>query len=174
MPFNSELEKTPQQKFSADAPVVNLVESVDYIFKKLGVSDEWFRNPSCLYDRTEKVAGMTNTYLQPTRIGRKIVIGEAVFFYGRKFNLTPKIFETLQYDIPADVLSFVEKRIRETLTDYMSIHIGNFRLNMDINGGIIEALSNIGFEEPFKYLSINTVLTISDLEKMIQSLLEIS
>lgn len=39
------VDVTVAQEFSADAPVLNLVESVEYFFAKLGVSDFSYRNP---------------------------------------------------------------------------------------------------------------------------------
>ncbi len=117
---------------------------------------------------------MTNVYLKPTRIGRKAVLGKADFFYGRKFNLMPDIYEMVSYDALADVFAFVENRLRETLTDYMSIHNGNFRLNLDIKNGMITDLAKMGFDGQFSYLSNNTILTFGDLMKVIHSLLEIS
>lgn len=56
----------------------------------------------------------------------------------------------------------------------MSIHKGNFRLSLDIKNGVITSLSKIGFDEQFQSLSKNMILTISDLDKIIQSVLEIS
>jgi hypothetical protein len=166
----SEIKNAVEQEFSATAPVVNLVEGVDHIFHKLGISKSFFRNPSAEDDSDEKVAGMTNTYLKPTRIGRKAVLGKADFFYGRKFNLMPVAYEILSYDAPADVFSFVESRIRDTLTDYMSIHKGNFRLNVDIKGGVITDFVKMGFDGQFSYIAKNTIMTIADLEKIILSL----
>jgi len=46
MADTSRINNTVKQKFSATAPVVNLVEGVDYIFNKLGISKSSFRNPS--------------------------------------------------------------------------------------------------------------------------------
>lgn len=165
-----EIKKAVKQEFSATAPVVNLVESVDYVFNKLGISESFFCNPSAKDNSDEKVAGMTNTYLKPTRIGRKAVLGKADFFYGRKFNLMPVAYEIVSYEAPADVFSFIENRIKETLTDYMSIHQGNFRLNLDIKGGIITDFVKMGFDGQFSYLAKNTIITIGDLAKIIHSL----
>ena len=136
----------------------------------LGFQNLFFCNPSAKDDSDEKVAGMTNIYLKPTRIGRKAVIGKADFFYGRKFNLMPVAYEMVSYDAPADVFSFVENRIKETLTDYMSIHQGNFRLNLDIKGGVITDFVKMGFDGQFSFLAKNTIMTIGDLSKIIHSL----
>jgi hypothetical protein len=174
MTDTSEIKNAVKQEFSADAPVINLVEGVDYIFNKLGISKSSCRNPSGPNESGGKAAGMTNVYLKPTRIGRKAVLGKADFFYGRKFNLMPNIYEMVHYDAPADVFAFVENRLRETLTDYMSIHNGNFRLNLDIKNGVITDLAKMGFDGQFRYLSNNTILTFGDLTKVIHSLLETS
>ena len=174
MTYKSEITNEEQQEFSADSPVLNLVVGIDYIFNKLGVAESTFRNPSSLSEENEKVAGMTSSYLQPTRIGRKALVGKADFFYGRKFNLTPDVYEIVSFDAPMDIFSFVESRVRETLTDYMSIHRENFKFSLDIKNGVITSLSKIGFDEQFKYLSKNMILTISDLDKIIQSVLETS
>ena len=174
MTHNFDLTSEEQQAFSEDSLVLNLVVGIDYIFNKLGVVESTFRNPSGLSDENEKVVGMTNTYLQPTRIGRKAVVGKTDLFYGRKFNVTPAVYEIVSFDAPMDISSFVESRVRETLTDYMSIHRESFKLNLDIKNGVITSLSKIGFDEQFKYLSKNMILTISDLDKIIQSVLEIS
>ena len=122
--------------------------------------------------RLKKLPEFTNTYLKPTRISRNVALGSMIFFYGRKFNLLPEIFETVPYDAPADVLSFLENRIKQTLTDYMSIHKGNFRLNLDVKDGIIINLVNIGFDGQFAFLSKNATFTVGDLEKIILSLME--
>lgn len=172
MPEKTEIKNTERQKFSKTAKVINLVAAVDHIFNKLEISESSIRNPSAQNDRIEKLAGMTNTYLHPTRISRKLVLWDAVFFYGRKFNLLPEIYETIPYDAPADVFSFVKNRIKETLTDYMSIHKGNQRLNLDVKDGVITSLFKIGFDGHFTYLSKNKVLTVGNLEKIIRSLLE--
>ncbi len=165
-----EIKNAVKQEFSVHSPVVNLVEGVDYIFNKLGISKSCFRNPSAKNDSGEKVAGMTNTYLKPTRLGRKAVLGNTDFFYGRKFNLMPAAYEIVSYDAPADVFSFIESRISETLTDYMSIHNGNFRLNLDIKGGVITDLVKMGFDGQFSYLSNDSILTLGDLSKIIHGL----
>ena len=170
MTVTPETKDAVKQEFAAHSPVINLVESVDYIFNKLGISKSCFRNPSVKNDPDEKVAGMTNLYLKPTRLGRKAVLGNTDFFYGRKFNLMPVAYEKVSYDAPADVFAFIESRISETLTDYMSIHNGNFRLNIDIKGGVITDLVKMGFDGQFSYLSNTSVLTIGDLTKIIQSL----
>ena len=102
------------------------------------------------------------------------MLGKADFFYGRKFNLMPVAYEIVSYDAPADVFSFVENRIKETLTDYMSIHQGNFRLNLDIKGGVITDFAKMGFDGQFSYLAKNTIMTIGDLARIINSLLEAS
>jgi hypothetical protein len=149
-----------------------MVACVDYFFRKLGISNSSCRNPSGKNDSFEKVAGLTNIYLKPTRIGRKAVLGSAVFFYGRKFDLLPVAYEIVPYDAPADVFSFVENRIRETLTDYLSIHKGSFMLNLDIRDGVITDLSKIGFDDQFNYLEIDKILSIGDLSKIINSLRE--
>lgn len=172
MTNTSGIKNAAVQEFSSKAPVVNLVEGVDYIFEKLGIAKSSFRNPSARGDADEKVAGMTNTYLKPTRIGRKAVLGNADFFYGRKFNIMPVAYEIVSYEAPADVFSFVEKRIEETLTDYMSIHKGNFRLNLDIKEGVIKDLVKMGFDKQFSYLSNNAVLTVGDLARIIHTLAE--
>lgn len=161
-----------RQGFAETAPVVNLVAVVDYIFNKLGISESSMVFPLHPEDPVKKVAAMTNTYLKPTRISRNVMLGSMIFFYGRKFNLLPEIFETIPYEAPADVLSFVENRIKQTLTDYLSIHKGNFRLNLDVKDGIIINLVNIGFDGQFAFLSKNAMLTVGDLEKIILSLME--
>ena len=112
-------ENTTEQEFSMEAPVLDLVACVDYFLNQHGLSSSSFRNPSAENESSEKVAGMTNIYLKPTRIGRKAVLGDAFFFYGRKFDLLPEAYEIVSYDAPADVFSFVKNRIRETLTDYL-------------------------------------------------------
>ena len=172
MTATSEKKIAARQKFSKSAPVVNLVTTVDYIFNKLGIAESSFRTPSSQSDQAEMVAGMTNTYLQPTRIGRKALLGDIVFFYGRKFNLTSDVFETVPYDTPADVLSFVENRVKKTLTDYMSIHKGNLRLNIDVQNGKITSLVKTGFDDQFSFLSKNDMLTVGNLEKVIKSLMD--
>lgn len=174
MTYKSGITNEKQQEFSADSPILNLVAGIDHIFNKLGVTESAFRNPSNLSEEKEKVAGMTSSYLQPTRIGRKSVVGKCDFFYGRKFNVTPDVYEIVSFDAPMDIFSFVESRVRETLTDYMSIQKENFKLNLDIKNGVITSLSKIGFDEQFKYLSKNMVLTISDLDKIIQNVMETS
>ena len=174
MTYKSETTNAEQQEFSADSPVLNLVVGIDYTFNKLGVAESTYRNPSGRSEENEKIAGMTNTYMQPTRIGRKAVVGKVDFFYGRKFNVAPEVYETVSFDAPIDILSFFENRVRETLTDYMSIHRGNFRLSLDIQNGVITSFSKIGFDEQFTYLSKNTIMTINDLDKIVQSVLEIS
>ncbi|MBU0480321.1 MAG: hypothetical protein KKG47_04390 [Proteobacteria bacterium] len=174
MTFTSEITDEEPQEFAADSPVLHLVVGIDYIFTKLGVTESCFRNPSNLSEENAKVAGMTNSFLQPTRIGRKAVLGKADFYYGRKFNLTPDVYELVSFDAPKDIFAFVENRVRETLTDYMSIHRENFRLSLDIQNGVITSLSKIGFDEEFTYLLKNTVLTIGDLEKIIQGVLAIA
>ena len=174
MTYKSEITDAEQQEFSADSTVLNLVAGIDYIFNKLGVAESAFRNPSGQSEENEKVAGMTNSYLLPTRIGRKAVVDKVDIFYGRKFNVAPDVYEIVSFDAPIDIFSFVESQVRETLTDYMSIHRGTFMLNLDVKNGVITSLSKIGFDEQFKDLSKNMILTISDLDKIIQSVLEIS
>lgn len=166
MTEKSEANNILRQEFSADSPVINLLESVDYIFDKLGIPDSSYRNPSQKNNVSEKIAGLTNTYLQPTRIGRKAVLGEADFFYGLKFNLTPVVFETIPYDAPSDVYSFVQNRLKETLTGYISIHKDNFKLNLDVRNGVITALVKMGFDGQITFLSKNMILTIADLERI--------
>jgi hypothetical protein len=39
-----------------------------------------FHNPSYQSSAAEKVCGMTNTYLQPVRIGRKAVFGSLILY----------------------------------------------------------------------------------------------
>ncbi|MBU0676080.1 MAG: hypothetical protein KJ950_15695 [Proteobacteria bacterium] len=108
MTYKVEITNADQQEFSANSPVLNLVVGIDYIFNKLGVPESTFRNPSGQSEENEKVAGITNTYLQPIRIGRKVVVGKADFFYGRKFNVVPNVYETVSFDAPKDIFSFVE------------------------------------------------------------------
>lgn len=172
MTEKTDIHNSFKQEFSEDGPVVNLVESVDYIFKKLDVPDSSYRNPSSQNNASEKMAGLTNTYLQPTRIGRKAALGSVDFFYGQKFTLLPIAFETVPFETPSDVFSFVRNRILKTLTGYISIHQGDFRLNMDVRNGIISGLVKMGFDDQFTFLSNNTVLTLGNLESIIQILLE--
>ena len=174
MSQTSIMDITAQQKFSETAHVVNLVTAVDFILDKLNISESCFRTPSSQSDRSEKVAGLTNTYLKPTRISRKVLLGNIIFFYGRKFNLMPEAFETVSFDTPENVLSFAENRIRTTLTDYISIHKDNLRLNIDIQNGKIISIAKMGFSNQFPFLSDNAILTVGNLEKMIQGLLEMS
>ena len=146
--------------------------AVDDIFTRFGVSGFSRELSSQPKDRVLKVAALTKTYLQPTRISRSVTLGGVIVFYGQKFNLLPEIYETVPYEAPADVLSFVENRIKQTLTDYLSIHKGNFRLNMDLKDSIITSLVITGFDGQFSFLSKNAALTIGDLEKIILSLME--
>jgi len=167
----TEIHDNFKQEFSEDGPVINLVESVDYIFKKLGVPDSSYQNPSSQNNASEKIAGLTNTYLQPTRIGRKAALGNVDFFYGQKFTLLPIAFETVPFETPSDVFSFVRNRILETLTGYISIHQENFRLNLDVRNGVISGLVKMGFDDQFTFLSNNMILTLGNLERIIQHLL---
>jgi hypothetical protein len=166
-----EIDVAVEQEFTADAPVLDLVESVDYFFSKLGISDSSYRNSSKKNNASEKIAGMTNTYLQPTRIGRKAVLGEVDFFYGLKFNLMPEVFENVPFDTLSDVNSFVQNRIGETLTGYISVHKGNLRLNVDVRNGVITELVKMGFDGQFTFLSKNELLTIGDLERFMKILI---
>jgi hypothetical protein len=159
-----------KQDFSTDAPVLNLVESVDYFFAKLGIPDSSYQNPSKQNNASEKIAGMTNTYLRPTRIGRKAVLGEINFFYGLKFNIMPEVFETVPFDTLSDVYSFVQNRIKETATGYISIHQKNARLNLDVRNGVITELIKMGFDDQFTSLSKHELLTIGDLERIMKIL----
>jgi hypothetical protein len=163
-----EMTGTIGQKFTADAPVLNLVESVEFFFSKLGVPDSSYRNPSKKNDTSEKIAGLTNTYLQPTRIGRKVVLGEAEFFYGLKFNIAPKVFETVPYDTPSDVYTFFQNRIKKTLSGYISVHQENFRLNLDVRNGIITELVKMGSDGHFAFLSKSALLTMGDLGRIMK------
>lgn len=169
-----EISEAEGQEFSAASPVLNLVAGIDSIFTERGVAAAVFRNPSGQSKEHEKVAGLTNTYLQPIRIGRKAVFGKVDFYYGRKFNVAPDVYEIVPFEAPLDIFSFVERRFNETLTDYLSIHRENFRLSLDIKNGVITSLSKIGFDEQFKDLSRNMLLTIRDLDRIIQTVLEIS
>ena len=47
MPDTPKIKKTVKQEFSETAPVVNLVEGVDYVFSKLGISKSFFLQPFC-------------------------------------------------------------------------------------------------------------------------------
>lgn len=172
MADTSEKNKVVKQEFSSKSPLLNLVEAVDYILHKLGIAESCCRNPSCRLDSGEKISGMTNTYLKPTRIGRKAVLGKADFFYGRKFNLMPSAYELVAYDAPVDVLLFLENRLIETLTDYMSVHLGNFTLNVDIKYGEMTDLVKMGFDGQFTYLSKNAVMTMKDLAMIVDDLLK--
>lgn len=163
-----------KQEFSVEAPVVDLIEAVDYILNSLGIALSSFASPSVKNAPDERVAGLTNTYLRPTRIGRKAVIGNTVFFYGRKFDLLPAAYEIVSFDAPVDIFSFVEDRIRETLTDYMSIQREIYMLNVDIKDGVIADLAKIGFDDEFSYLSHNAIFTFGDLSKIIHNLLDTS
>jgi hypothetical protein len=163
-----EMADTVAQKFSADAPVLNLVESVEYFFNKLGISDSSYRNPSQKSNASEKIAGLTNTYLKPIRIGRKAALGEVDFFYGLKFNLMPEVFETVPYETPSDVFSFFQNRIQETMTGYISVHKDTFRLNLDVKNGVITDLVKMGFDDLFTFLSKKETLTVGDLEKILK------
>lgn len=169
MTENAELNNAPKQKYSTDAPVVALVESVDFIFSKLGIPDASFRNPSKQTQASEKIAGLTNTYLQPTRIGRRVMFGDTSFFYGQKFNITPVSFEAVPYDAPSNVRSFVQNRLDETLTDYISIHQDKLRLNLDIRNAVVKKMFKLGFDGHFTFLANNKTLTIGDLVKIIQT-----
>jgi hypothetical protein len=161
-----------EQSFSADAPVLNLVESVDHIFMKLGIPDSFYRNPSKQEDAGEKIAGLTNTYLKSTRIGRKAALGEFDLFYGSKFNLLPVVFETVPYDTPSDVYSFVYNRLQETLTGYLSVHKGHFRLNLDVRNGLVTEIIKMGFDDQFTFLSKNKPLTMKDLNRILKVVTE--
>jgi hypothetical protein len=163
------LSDSIEQVFTADAPVLDLVGSVEYFFTKLGISDSSYRNPSKQSNASEKIAGMTNTYLQSTRIGRKAVLGEVDFFYGIKFDLMPEVFETVPYETPSDVYSFFQTRLQETLAGYISVHKANFRLNLDVKNGVITELTKMGFDGQFTFLSQNELLTIGDLERVMKS-----
>jgi len=171
MAEKSEINNSVKQELSATAPVVDLIKAVDYILNSLGIAISSF-DTSVRNNSDARVAGLTNTYLKPTRIGRKAVIGNTVFFYGRKFDLLPAAYEIVSFDAPVDIFSFVENRIRDTLTDYMSIQREIYMLNVDIRDGVITDLAKIGFDDEFTYLSNNAIFTFGDLSKIIHSLLE--
>lgn len=174
MSEKSEIDYSVKQEFSVNSPVVDLIKAVDYIINSIGIAMSSSGNPSVKTDPDERVAGLTNTYLKPTRIGRKAVIGNTAFFYGRKFDLLPAAYEIVSFDAPVDIFSFVENRIRETLTDYMSIQREIYMLNVDIKDGVIADLAKIGFDDEFSYLSHNAIFTFGDLSKIIHNLLDTS
>lgn len=172
MAKKSKINHSFKQEFSATAPVVDLIACVDYILNSLDIATSSSGSPSVKNNPDERVAGLTNTYLKPTRIGRKAVIGNTAFFYGRKFDLLPAAYEIVPFDAPVDIFSFVETRIRETLSDYMSIQREIYMLNADIRDGVITDLAKIGFDDEFSYLSNNAIFTFGDLSKIIHNLLE--
>lgn len=168
---NGPEKKVKDRSFQAEDPVTNLVEAVDYIFKELELPSSVFRNPSYKSDSSEMFSGMTNTYLMPIRMGRKAIIGNTEFYYGRKIHPFPKPYELISFEAPADIYLFFENRIKETLTDYLSIHSGKNQLNLDIREAVIIDIQKIGFDNNYQSFSKNSVLTIGDLRKIITRLL---
>ena len=148
---------------------MNIVEAVDEIFTRSRIDDAVFHNPSYNSDAIEKVCGLTHTYLKPVRIGRKAVLGAAVLYYGRKVDLLPQAYELVEFDAASDIAGFFEKRIFQTLTEYMSIHSGSHQLNIDIRKGVIVSLSNIGFENDFEWLQNGKYLRMAELNQIIKT-----
>jgi len=163
-----------RQLFSSKQPVVNLVKAVEYIFHRLGISDSVCRNPASRIETFDRVAGMTNTYLKPVRIGRKTALGVWHFFYGLKIDILPSPYEIIPFEAPADIYKFFKNRINKTVVDYISIHKGLFRLDVDIKNGVIVDTLRIGFDDEFTSIVRNAVLTIGDLENIISYLIKTS
>lgn len=153
--------------FQPNEPVLDLFETVDYIFAKLTIDLSVFRNPSYLSDAAEMLAGLTNPYLQQTRIGRKAVFREAIFFYGRKIHLLPEAFEIVPFDAPQNIFAFIADRIKKTLTDYFSIHYRNSILDVDLKDGVISHYRKIGFDNEFGFIVKGKALRVDDLERII-------
>ena len=148
-----------QKNIDRDAPVRNIVECLDRLFTLIGVSEERFQDPSHGPKMPSKVCGVTNTYLKPIRIGRKISFDPVDLFYGRKIRLFQKPFETVPFYAAADLIRFVGERIDGHTTDYFSIHLANQILNVDLENGMVVSLDKLGFDNYFLRLAKDTVLT---------------
>jgi len=152
---------------SPDSIVVNLVQAVDQFFAEMKMPDEVFKNPSYQSDASEKVCGLTNTYLKPVRIGRKTMLGDTALYYGRKVDLFPKAYEIIEFEAASNIVRFFENRIVETLTDYMSIHSGNKKLDIDLRKGVITRLVFLGFRNEFEWLKQGSPFRFRDLQHII-------
>ena len=81
--------------------LLELQDKQQKLYDKIGKVEEVKEKIRCIKKdqlaKLEKIAGMTNTYMQPTRIGRKAVVGKADLFFGRKFNVAPEVYETVSF-----------------------------------------------------------------------------
>ncbi len=150
-----------------DSFVMNLVQAVDLVFAALNIPEDVYKNPSYQSDATEKMCGLTNTYLQPVRIGRKAILGDTAFYYGRKVDLFPEPYEIVEFDAASDITRFFEKRIAATLTDYMSIQMGNRKLDIDLRKGIITRLVFVGLRSEFVWLKHGNPFRFRDLQRIV-------
>ena len=165
----NKMKKSTNQGLAADDPVIDIVRAIDELFKQLNIDDSVFRSPSYKSDSPEKVCGLTNTYLKPVRIGRKAVLGKVVLYYGRKVHLFPEAYEIVEFDAVSDIAGFIEKRLSQTLTEYMSIQKGSQQLDIDIREGIVSNLGLIGFDNEFEWLKNGSFLSLEELRQIIRS-----
>jgi hypothetical protein len=82
------------------------------------------------------------------------------------------VFETVPYEAPSDIYSFVQSRLEETLTGYISVHKGHFRMNLDVREGVVTEFVKMGFDDQFTFLSKDKTLTLGDLAKIMKVLTE--
>jgi hypothetical protein len=161
------IENSKKQGAADDDAVTNIVRAMDSIFARLGIDDAIFHNPSYQSDIPEKVCGLTNTYLKPVRIGRKAIVGDVILYYGQKVDPFPKAYEIVDFDAASDIVGFLEKRMAQTVTEYMSVHAGNYRLDIDIREGVIADLRVIGLTEEFDWLKAGDSFRLADLQNII-------
>jgi hypothetical protein len=157
-----------------NAPVHNIVESFDRIFELIGVSEERFQDPSHGPKTSAKVCGLTNTYLKPVRIGRKISFDPVELYYGRKVRLFQKPFETVPFYAAADVHRFMGERITEQTTDYFSIQLGSQILNVDMEGGVVKNMDKLGFDNFFLHVAKDKTITEEGLVQILKDIRTLS
>lgn len=150
-----------------DGRVINIVQAVAQVFAAMNIPEDVYRNPSYQSGAVEKVCGLTNAYLQPVRIGRKAMLGDTAFYYGRTVDLFPKAYELVDFDAISNIFRFFEDRIDGTLIDYMSIHSGKRKLDIDLRKGFIVRLVFIGFKSDFEWLKQGKPFRFRDLQRII-------
>lgn len=166
------IENLKNRGVTTDDPVVNIVQAMDGVFAEFGFDDSIFHNPSYQSSIPEKVCGLTNTYLKPVRIGRKVILGDVVLYYGQKVDLFPKAYEIVDFDAASDIIGFLENRVAQTITEYMSVHRGNYRLDIDIRESVIADLRIIGLDEHFDWLKRGDNFRLGDLRQIITTFID--
>ena len=169
----TKIDRSLKQGLAADDPVIDIVQAMDELFKQLNIDDSVFRNPSYKSDAPEKICGLTNIYLKPVRIGRKAMLGKVVLYYGRKVHLFPEAYEIVEFNAASDIAGFIEKRLAQTLTEYMSIQKGNQQLDIDIREGIVSNLGLIGFDDEFEWLKNGNRLSMEGLRQIIMAFINL-